>query len=128
MRPARDISDAAATIAAMQARIDDLEAIVEELTAPPSDWQDMPGRLGINLSPCESALLAVLLRASPRVVPRAHLLGAMAAAPGAQEGSDPKVVDVVVCRLRRKLGRAREGVRIITVWGVGYRVEVGPKP
>lgn len=128
MRPARDISDAAATIAAMQARIDDLEAIVAELTTPPSDWQDMPGRLGVTLTPCESALLAVLLRAAPRVVERTRLLGAMASAPGARGDADPKVVDVIICRLRRKLGRAREPVRIITVWGVGYRVETGLTP
>jgi DNA-binding response OmpR family regulator len=124
MRPAREASDPAALIAAMQARIDDLEAIVEELTALPPDWHDLPGRLGVKLSPCESAVMGLLLRARPRIVTRTNMLAAMSMAPGATGEAEPKVVDVIICHLRRKLASARGRPRIVTAWGVGYSLEM----
>lgn len=117
-----------AIITLLRTRIDDLEALVEDLTAPPPGWLDIPARLGLHLTVAEAACLGALLRAAPRVVRRESLLSVMSRAPGSTGEADAKVVDVIICRLRRKLPRARETVRIITAWGVGYRVEtqVGP--
>lgn len=115
-----------AIIAQMQARLDDLEALVEDLTAAPPDWHDIPGRLGVHLTPYECKCLAMLLRRQPQVVTRQQLLCAMYQRPGSLDEPDIKIVDVIICKVRRKLKQAREPVQIVTVLGAGYRLETGP--
>jgi DNA-binding response OmpR family regulator len=75
----------------------------------------------LPLTGAEFRLLEALLRAPGRVLSRAHL---MDKALGAGEARD-RTVDVHMARLRRKLG-ADAGVRIVTVYGAGYRLDVTP--
>nr|WP_275951855.1 helix-turn-helix domain-containing protein [Halorhodospira halochloris] len=70
----------------------------------------------------EARLIEFLLRARGRPVNRDQLAEAVARS---REGN-PKSVDVLVSRLRRKLEDKTRGLRhIVAVPGLGYRIEVG---
>ena len=66
----------------------------------------------LELTPAERAVLLGLMRARGEVVPRARLLDAFG-------GKNPKSLDVIVARLRRKLGRPE---LIKSEKGRGYRL------
>ena len=74
----------------------------------------------VALTPREFELLATLMTAGGRVLSREHLLSRVWGYARADE-IESRTVDVHVRRLRAKLGR--EGGRIATVKGVGYRFE-----
>ena len=76
----------------------------------------------LPLTAAELHVLEALLRAAGRVLSRASLLER---AGGSEDASD-RTVDVHVARLRRKLGDSA-GVRIVTVYGAGYRLDVVPQ-
>jgi two-component system phosphate regulon response regulator PhoB len=71
-----------------------------------------------DLTPREYDLLLMLARQPGRTFSRDYLLEHIWGP--AYEGSD-RVVDTTVVRLRRKL--SVEGERVVSVWGVGYRLE-----
>lgn len=71
-----------------------------------------------DLTPREYDLLLMLTRQPGRTFSRDYLLEHIWGP--AYEGSD-RVVDTTVVRLRRKL--SIEGERVVSVWGVGYRLE-----
>ena len=78
-------------------------------------------RIGVepsDLTPREYELLLLLARHPGRTFSRDYLLERIWGP--TFEGSD-RVVDTTVVRLRRKLGA--EGERVVSVWGVGYRLE-----
>ena len=80
-------------------------------------------RLGgtiLSLTPKEFDLLRALLEAHGRVLSREHLLDRVWGYARADE-IESRTVDVHVRRLRAKLGA--EGRRIVTVKGVGYRLD-----
>jgi len=75
----------------------------------------------LGLTPTERAILELLLRRRPAAVTRAAI-----AQHGWADESDPlgsNTIEVHVARLRAKLAGA--GVRVLTVRGVGYRLEDG---
>jgi len=75
----------------------------------------------IGLTPTERAILELLLRRRPAAVTRAAI-----ARHGWEDESDPlgsNTIEVHVARLRSKLAGA--GVRVVTVRGVGYRLDDG---
>ena len=78
----------------------------------------------LSLTPTERAILELLLRRRPTAVTRAAI-----AQHGWEDESDPlgsNVIEVHVARLRGKLAGA--GVRVVTVRGVGYRLDTsGPE-
>lgn len=74
----------------------------------------------VELTPREFALLQALVRAAGRVLSREDLLAQAWRYPRAGE-LETRTVDVHIHRLREKLGH--EGRRIVTVKGVGYRLE-----
>lgn len=43
--------------------------------------------------------------------------------PNAMEATDPKMVDVMICKLRKKLKTVDAALEIKTIWGSGYYVE-----
>lgn len=49
------------------------------------------------------------------------------AQPNALEATDPKMVDVIVCKLRKKLKTVDKGFTIETIWGGGYYIEAEVK-
>ena len=75
----------------------------------------------LALTAAELRVLEELMRAAGRVLARSTLV---ARALSSDEASE-RTVDVHVARLRRKLGQAA-GVKIVTVYGAGYRLEVAP--
>lgn len=74
----------------------------------------------VDLTRVEFDLLAALARRPGAAVSRAWLVDHVL--DPARDG-DERTLDAHVSRLRRKLGDA--GRRIVTVWGVGYRMEGG---
>src|SRR5262249_47193354 len=77
----------------------------------------------IELTAKEFGLLAALLHAGGRVLSREQLLDSVWGYANAAE-IESRTVDVHIMRLREKLGPAAR--RIVTVKGVGYRLEVDP--
>ena len=75
----------------------------------------------IHLRPKEAALLELLARAPGRTLTRAHILERVW---GPSHQGDPRTVDVHVRWLRAKIEPdPREPVRLLTVRGLGYRLE-----
>jgi hypothetical protein len=73
----------------------------------------------IPLTASEWRVLAALAEAGGDVVTTAMLMAAVY--PSASRPRAPKIIDVLVCRLRKKLGA--EADRIRAVWGRGYLLE-----
>ena len=71
-----------------------------------------------SLTPGEFDLLARLVRGEGRVVGREDLLESVSRHP---DEADPRTVDMLVSRLRRKLGD--QGASIVTAPGYGYRLD-----
>jgi len=74
----------------------------------------------IALTGAEFGILASLAKKRGAPVTRASLAEEVLA--GENEGAE-RTLDVHVSRLRKKLGEA--GSAIVTVWGIGYRLEMG---
>ncbi len=72
----------------------------------------------IKLSGKESAILAILAAKPSKTFSQGELLAAMYAP---RDMPEPKIIDVFMCKLRKKLARASDGESFIeTVWGSGY--------
>jgi DNA-binding response OmpR family regulator len=76
------------------------------------------GAIVTDLTPREYDLLLMLAHHPGRTFSRDYLLERIWGT--SFEGSD-RVVDTTVVRLRRKL--LEEGERVVSVWGVGYRLD-----
>jgi two-component system phosphate regulon response regulator PhoB len=95
------------------------------------DWNAprvLVGGMPTELTPIELALLRAFCERPARMLSRDELLDAVW---GIDSESDPRVVDHVVRRLRRKLGTAADHIQ--TVRGEGYRLNAppnqsGPRP
>jgi DNA-binding response OmpR family regulator len=74
----------------------------------------------VELSARQFTLLALLARDGGRVVTRAMVLSEVL---GYSLTPSANIVDVHVSNLRQKLARVDSGVAIVTVRGVGYRLE-----
>lgn len=80
----------------------------------------------LRLSQREHAILNVLARNHARVVSKEHIYEEVYGL----SGSDPldKVIDVYICKLRKKIDQATGGGRYIeTVYGRGYKFEAPPE-
>jgi DNA-binding response OmpR family regulator len=73
----------------------------------------------VKLTRTELDVLVYLAQRPSRAIPRNVL--AQHVLPTLDDDSDARTVDAHVTRIRKKLGR--EGTRIATVWGIGYRFE-----
>jgi DNA-binding response OmpR family regulator len=79
----------------------------------------------VKLSPNERKLFALLHARLGRAVGRGALLDAASYHHGWDREPLPKVVDVYICHLRRKLKGSDFAIE--TVWGLGYRlVQMNP--
>lgn len=76
------------------------------------------GRVLLDLSPTEFALLHLLLRSPGRAFSRGYLLDTLW---GETYVGGDRSVDNTILRLRKKLGPLGETIE--TVWGVGYRLQ-----
>lgn len=80
----------------------------------------LAGTREVELTPKEYDLLHMFVKRPNRVYARQELLNAVW---GIDHGGDLRAVDDLVKRVRRKLAEAGATVRIVTIWGVGYRLE-----
>lgn len=97
------------------ARVEDLEQQVQDLETALTE--PLPEFLHIELTKSERVLLGLL--ASRPLVSKATFMMAHYSTRGDDQPLE-KIIDVFVCKLRRKLKQA--GLEIETVWGQGYRL------
>jgi two-component system, cell cycle response regulator CtrA len=74
----------------------------------------------VRLSPREFEVLEMLMLRPGVPISKDRF---MATLYGSEEGPSERILDVFVCKLRRKLAAASAGATIRTVWGCGYRIE-----
>jgi hypothetical protein len=70
----------------------------------------------------ESDLLLALREVAPRVLRKERAMIALYGVMG-DDVPDQKILDVLICTLRRKLVDCRARVQIETVWGRGWRID-----
>ena len=99
---------------------DELVLHVGVLTIDPMARRVSAAGRSIDLSPREFALLVFMAQHCGRTLSRARLAEAVW---NYQFDTETNVVDVYVNYLRRKLGDLSDGTQIVTVRGVGYRLE-----
>lgn len=73
-----------------------------------------------SLTSQEFALFEALWSARPRTMSKEQLLAALYGLRPESEEAEIKIIDVFVCKARKKL--VPLGVNIETAWGVGYRI------
>lgn len=79
-----------------------------------------------SLTRAEFDLLVLLLRGNGRILSRAQIIDAVT---GVSEPESDRSIDVLVSRLRRKLSSESDHRRlIVTVRGLGYRLDLGEAP
>ena len=89
-------------------------------------------RQKLGLTNLEAAFFLLLLK-SPRADKDKlhHVIETQrmrrASTPDKMEITDPKMVDVMICKLRKKLKNIDPKIKIITVWGGGYYLDPGIK-
>lgn len=106
-------------IADLRGQIEDLKAEKRDLLAQlvPSELRDnFPSKWA--LTPTESAMLAFLVARAPATRTKEQILSAIY--PNIDDAPELKIIDVFVCKLRKKIDRF--GLKIETVWGYGYRI------
>lgn len=94
---------------------------VGALTLDPQAHEARLGGRSLNLTAREFAVLRLLVLRRGAVVRKQAMLTHLYAQDS--DEPDPKIIDVFVCKLRRKLAQAGGQDLIATVWGVGYRLE-----
>jgi DNA-binding response OmpR family regulator len=97
---------------------------IEDLRIDPREVQAYVGGVDVGLTPTEFRLLYTLALDRGRVVTRDELLQKVW---GRRETHRDRTVDVFVRRLRKKLELRSNHSFIQTRFGVGYKLEVGPK-
>ncbi len=96
-----------------------LVARVGDLHLDPGTRRCSRGGTAIALTPREFAVLEVLVRRAPEVVPKRRLIDEVW---GLDFEGDPNIVEVYIGYLRRKIDRPFGTNSIITARGVGYQV------
>lgn len=97
-----------------------------ELVVDPVQYRACYQGRDLGLSPREVEILHLLVSAPNRTFTRQQLLDHVW---GQAQTVDERAVDTAVTRLRRKLEQlvpVDEGLRVQTVWGVGYKFAVDP--
>ncbi|WP_458700277.1 response regulator transcription factor [Sulfurospirillum sp. 1307] len=75
----------------------------------------------LNLTRAEYEVLSYMLKKEGRVIPRSELIGN---APSLNDESDSRSLDVLISRIRTKLGEnSKEQKHIHSIRGIGYRLQ-----
>jgi len=82
-----------------------------------------PDRQMLHFTSSEATLLAVLAHAKGRLVTKERLYDSMYWRQ-AGDGPDAKVIDVVVCKIRKKLLKYQLPMTLQTMWGRGYQLQL----
>jgi two-component system cell cycle response regulator CtrA len=93
---------------------EELEQFTQPYLSPaqPVNW------LEHNLTPSQTVIADLLLSKMGKVVPRTSVLNALYF--NKIEEAEPKIVDVFICNLRKRL--TKSGFSIETIWGRGFRM------
>ena len=73
----------------------------------------------------EAALLAVMIRRNEVTKQQLHIVIEQNRQTEGRDETDPKMVDVLICHLRKKL--KAKNLSIETVWGIGYLIPVADR-
>lgn len=71
-------------------------------------------------TPLEAAMLATMLRRDQITKEQLHTVVEQNRPTHGQSPTDPKIVDVVICKLRKKL--RPHNINVETMWGIGYMI------
>ena len=74
-------------------------------------------------SPIEAAMLGALLKKTEVTKAQLHQVIENNRPSGRDEPTEEKIVDVMICKLRKRLKSANETYTVMTVWGSGYYIE-----
>ena len=99
-----------------------VEIFFADLILSPSKYSATRGNLGLNLTHSEFNLLAYLIEHQDRAVSREELLRELW---GYDKIVETRATDDTVKRLRKKLSTVKSKVSVSTVWGFGFRLDVG---
>ena len=88
-----------------------LQALLRPPVAPPAAWK---------LTPTEADFLLALRAGRGQICTDERMLAALYTI--AADTPAPKILDVLLCKVRAKLRRAGVDVEIETVWGRGWRM------
>lgn len=116
-------------VLAFSEKIDDLSFAIAQMTEPPKSADSPPEAFcpdldDVHLTRIERRFLGMLCRRAGHTLSKENLIAAMNWDRPVDDWPLDKIVDVVACKLRRKLG---DRIDIQTIWGVGYRVPAPSK-
>lgn len=86
----------------------------------------VPGGLSAKLTRAESKLFALMHDRPGRLVPFTEFWQALYFTAKEQDERDPKIVAVLIARIRQKTQHM--GIRIVNVWARGYFLQVSLEP
>lgn len=110
--------------------------LADRLPALPASPSDADVEFAVQqifkLTALEAGFLAVLLKHDRVEKLKLHNIVEQkrltrSSQPNKLESTDPKMVDVMVCKLRKKLKKVDPGFLITTIWGGGYHIVPGVK-
>lgn len=73
----------------------------------------------------EAAILSVLVKRTEATKAQLHIVIEQMRSDTTREATDPKMVDVIICHLRKKLKGTDLTIR--TVWGIGYNMPLADR-
>lgn len=107
--------------AELRERIDELEETIRQLRdelVPQESWLWFPREW--KMTPTQAKVLAFIMARSPGMAKREALLTNCFSVIGGDDLPEIKIVDVVICQLRKRM--APLAIDIRTVWGNGYEI------
>lgn len=117
--------------AALRRDFNEFDRLADKLTVyfhgvtPPQTEDPMWGRFGLTVN--EGRILDCLLRSKGRVVTREAIMNAVYF-DRPHEEPDIKIIDIFICKARKKLQEATAPFWIETHWGRGYSLNEGKIP
>lgn len=108
-------------------------ARVPELAVPSDEDLSFSCKRTFKLTALEVGFLVALLKNKQVEKSRLHHVVEQQRAtrqsqPDKQDETDPKMVDVIICKLRKKLKTVDRELKIETIWGGGYCIASDMKP
>lgn len=106
---------------------------IPSLPLPSDDDLSFMCKRTFKLTGLEAGFLVVLLKHKQVEKTRLHNIVEQQrmtrqSQPNEMEATDPKMVDVMICKLRKKLKVVDKDLKIETIWGGGYYIETAMKP